>query len=357
MSVTNEIMLNRDERIIYALRSLYKNSGYTQFKMSKFEEYDLYGKNKDFLISDGVITFTDASGKLMALKPDVTFSIIKNSVDIPGYVKRVCYNENVYRMSEGTHDFTEIMQSGVECIGELDIYNIYEVLSLAEKSLEIIADEYVLDVSHLGFVDGLIKDAGDCDTDAVLKCIGEKNAHGLGELLDGRADKLKRLVGLYGGFEEIIPELESLNVNDVTDAALCDIKALARYLGDGEHIKLDFSVVSSMNYYNGIVFKGFVSGVPAAVLSGGRYDKLMKKLGKHSGAVGFAVYHDRLKYLEREVSNVKKPVLVLYSADTDTDKIIAEKNRLISEGASFDLQKTVADEGMYSRIIDIRAKG
>ena len=349
-------MLNRDERIIYGLRSLYTSNGYTQFKMSKFEEYDLYGKNKDFLISEGVITFTDASGKLMALKPDVTFSIIKNSVDIPGHVKRVCYNENVYRMSEGTHDFTEIMQSGVECIGELDMYNIFEVLSLAEKSLAMIGESYVLDVSHIGFVEGLLLDANSRDNDAVLKCIGEKNGHGLDELLGEKSEKLKTLVKLYGSFADVIPELEALNVNEITNAALDEIKELARLFGRSENIKLDFSVVSSMNYYNGIVFKGFVSGAPTAVLSGGRYDKLMKKLGKKSGAVGFAVYHDRLKYLGRDSALEEKPVLVLYDTKTDTDLILAEKRKLEADGVRFELQKTVTDKDLYSRIIDIRSK-
>lgn len=352
------IMLGREEKIIYSLRTLYRANGYTQFKMSKFEEYDLYGKNKDFLISDGVITFTDATGKLMALKPDVTFSIIKNSVDIPGYIKRVCYNENVYRMSEGTHDFTEIMQSGVECIGELDLYSICEVLSLAEKSLAIISDKYVLDLSHLGFVEGLLQDAEATDTDEVLKCIGEKNCHGLDSLLGKRSQKLKKLVSLYGSFEEIIPELEKLDVNDRTHSALEELAKIADIV-DGEKIKLDFSVVSSMNYYNGIVFKGFVSGVPSAVLSGGRYDKLMKKLGKKSGAIGFAVYHDRLKYIERDNMTLEKPVLILYSADTDVSVIAAIKQKLIDEGKAFDIQKTVTDESLYSDIIDVRttAKG
>ena len=73
--------------------------------MSKFEEYDLYTRNKDFLVSDSIITFTDTSGALMALKPDVTLSIIKDSADVDGSVKKVYYNENVYRVSKGTQSF------------------------------------------------------------------------------------------------------------------------------------------------------------------------------------------------------------------------------------------------------------
>ena len=78
MTFNNDVIKN-DEKAIFALRSLYQKYGYKQYKMSKFEEYDLYAKNKDFLVSDSVITFTDFGGKLMALKPDVTLSIIKNS--------------------------------------------------------------------------------------------------------------------------------------------------------------------------------------------------------------------------------------------------------------------------------------
>ena len=80
-----------------ALRILYSRYGYSRYKKNKFEEYDLYAKNKDFLISDSVITITDVGGKLMALKPDVTLSIAKNTRDEPG-IRKLYYNENVYRV-------------------------------------------------------------------------------------------------------------------------------------------------------------------------------------------------------------------------------------------------------------------
>lgn len=353
-----EMTLDRDEKLIYSLRSLYTTNGYSQFRMSKFEEYDLYGKNKDFLISDGVITFTDSAGKLMALKPDVTFSIIKNTESEEGTVKRVCYNENVYRMSDSTHDFTEIMQSGVECIGDIDTYSVCEVLMLAAKSLEITGENYVLDVSHLGYIEGLLEDAGECDRDAVIKCLSEKNQHGLEVILGEKADKLKKLAAVYGSFDEVMPELEALNINDATGAALSELKTIKSFLEkcDKFSIKLDFSAVGNMNYYNGIVFKGFVMGAPTAVLSGGRYDKLMKKLGKKSGAIGFALYHDRLKYLMGSVKK-DKPVLVIYNEDTDISKINEVKKQLADCGETFELQKKICDENRYSRVINLTEEG
>lgn len=77
----SETVLKKEEQVAFALRSLYKKYGYLPYKMSKFEPYDLYVANKEFLLGDGVITFNDTDGKLLALKPDVTLSIVKNSGD------------------------------------------------------------------------------------------------------------------------------------------------------------------------------------------------------------------------------------------------------------------------------------
>ena len=87
--------------------------------MNKFEEYDLYAHHKDFLVSDSVITFTDGSGKLLALKPDVTLSIVKNSKDLAAGVEKLFYTENVYRVAKGSRNFREIMQVGLECLGKV----------------------------------------------------------------------------------------------------------------------------------------------------------------------------------------------------------------------------------------------
>ena len=78
---------SRTEQVVQQLRELYRRYGYTQYKMSKFEPYDLYVHNKSFLVSEDILTFTDADGRLMALKPDVTLSIVKNAKEGAGLQK------------------------------------------------------------------------------------------------------------------------------------------------------------------------------------------------------------------------------------------------------------------------------
>ncbi len=296
-----DLSLSLQEKVIFGLRGLYRSYGYTQYKMSKFEEYDLYANNKDFLISDSVITFTDTNGKLMALKPDVTLSIIKNIKDRTGEVQKLFYNENVYRISKGNQSYKEIMQVGLECIGNISQEDIRQVIVLAAKSLQSISENCVLNVTDLDLLSQVIRQAEQAGVKAadILECVEEKNEAGLKklDLPENILTVLSALIRVSGTAAQALPELIE-TLEGLCDTAL--LQHLAQLIASIEDaqirnmLRMDFSVVSDLNYYNGIVFKGFVEGVPSAVLSGGQYDKLMKKMKHSSNAVGFAVYLDML---------------------------------------------------------------
>lgn len=296
-----DLYLSFQEKVIFSLRALYRSYGYTQYKMSKFEEYDLYANNKDFLISDSVITFTDTNGKLMALKPDVTLSIIKNIKDRSEDVQKLFYNENVYRISKNNQNYQEIMQVGLECIGDIDQEDIRQVIILAAKSLQCISKNCILNVTNLDLLSQVIRQAEQTGSKAadILVCVEEKNEAGLKKLgiPENILTVLSALIRASGTAAQVLPEL----INALKD--LCDttsLQQLAQLIVSIEDeqirnmLQVDFSVVSDIHYYNGIIFKGFVEGVPSAVLSGGQYDKLMKKMKHSSNAVGFAVYLDML---------------------------------------------------------------
>ena len=94
--MTQPKSLQKSEEVIVSdLRRLFRQYGYRQYKMNKFEEYDLYVENKRFLVSDSVLTFTDLDGHLRALKPDVTLSIAKNCAADTDTVQKLFYQENV----------------------------------------------------------------------------------------------------------------------------------------------------------------------------------------------------------------------------------------------------------------------
>ncbi|MBE6750345.1 MAG: ATP phosphoribosyltransferase [Ruminococcaceae bacterium] len=301
--IFNQNILKFDEKAVFILRELYSKYGYRQFKMSKFEEYDLYSKNKDFLVSDGVITFNDTNGKLLALKPDVTLSIIKNSQDAKGVTEKFYYNENVYRISESSHTYKEIMQTGLECIGEIGESEIFEVTELAAKSLSLIDKDFMLHLSHIGLINALFDEykVNESVADKITEAITEKNAGILKSLLsESQFNALKVLVKSYESTASALSAIESIAKSDASKSAFCELKSTVANLskiGFSEKLSIDFSIISQNSYYCGVVFKGYISGIASRVLSGGQYDKLMQRMGRSSSAIGFAVYLDTLERL------------------------------------------------------------
>ena len=338
-------ILSREERLIHSFRALCSRYGYRPYRMSKFEEYDLYANNRSFLPEGGVITFTDTNGRLMALKPDVTLSIARNLTPAPGESVRVFYDESVYRAPDRQLGFQEITQTGLEYLGEADAYAMGEVVSLAAQSLELIEPGYILDVSHMGFMAGLIDALGvDSRTRAeLMRAVSGRNAHGIRALCAAAgvsgapAERLCRASGLYGGLDGLLPTLGEMSVNSETERAvreLTDLRSVFEGFGILDRVNLDLAVTGDMEYYNGLVFKGYVPGVPAAVLSGGRYDSLMAKLGKSCGAIGFALYLNLLDRLyESEGAEYDADVLLL-SDGARPEALAAAARSLADSGKS-----------------------
>ena len=356
-----DYVLSSEEKAVFALRSLYKKYGYAQYKMSKFEEYDLYAKNKDFLVSDNVITFTDTDGKLLALKPDVTLSIIKNDKDNPEKIKKVYYNEHVYRVSKGTKSFKEIMQIGLECVGDVDDYSVVEVLYLAIKSLEEISSNCVLDLSQLGIVKCVLDYVGISQSakDDIVSCLNEKNLQGVkrvaeSEGLDGeKSTLLEKLVAVYGDVDKVYNQLDCFAVNQEAKAQTDRLKAIIeslKLLGVDSKVRIDFSVTSDFNYYNGVVFKGFVSGIPTSILSGGQYDNLMSKMGRKSKAIGFAVYLDEIERLYENKDFYDVDVAVKYG-NAPINKVNEAVSKLIGDGNTVFAGKDIPETLKYKQLI------
>lgn len=301
MTIDSDILKN-EEKISFALRSLYHRKGYAPYRMGKFEDYELYVKNKDFLPTSELISFTDTNGRLKALKPDVTLSIVRSARPEAGKVQKLYYDENVYRVSESSRCFKEIRQAGLECIGDVNEELIAEVLGLARESLRLISDGSVLSVSHLGIVGGVL-DALQLEPDTRRQALGfiaGKNLHELGALLRERgaekeaAERLLDLTACSGAPSEVLGRLHALAC---PPQALAHMERLLAKLGE-DGLRLDFSILGDMRYYNGIAFQGYVPGVPSGVLSGGQYDRLLHRMGKMGGAIGFACYLDKLERLE-----------------------------------------------------------
>ncbi len=355
------------ERAVSALRDLYSRYGYARFKMSKFEEYDLYARNKNFLRGDSIITFTGGGGKLMALRPDVTLSIVKNARS-GAASEKVYYTENVYRESKDSHEISEIMQVGLECIGEIDLYQTGEVILLAVQSLAAIGENYILDISHMGFLSALLDETGAKDDvrEALIGCIREKNAHGIAAVCkeagisDDAAARLTTAATIYGPFAQALVQLRAISTGEAENAALDELEAVHSVLdaaGCAAHVNLDFSTVNDMSYYNGIILSGFIEGIPNAVLAGGRYDNLLHKMGKDSGAIGFAVYLDLLERYNRAERGYDADILLLYDESTDAAALTKAVKMLGDSGKTVRAQRRIPEGFRYRQLLTMKDRG
>ena len=307
--------LQPKERASFALRALYEAAGCRKYHMGRFEEYGLYQENRSFLSSEQVITFTDLDGRLLALKPDVTLSIAKTAQPASGETLKYYYHENVYRPSAESHTFKEIAQMGLEMLGAVGEAQVQQAVGLAAKSLEQLGAAWVLELSHMGYLFGLLDALAvpEAARPALLDLLREKNAHELraaakaAGLDDAGADTLCALLTLCGGCEETLARAEAFCKNDRMRAAAAELRALTRSLSaEGGSVRLDLSLAGEMEYYNGLVFQGYLQGLPRPLLKGGRYDLLMQKFTPGADAIGFAVYLDELDRLSAPLPPVQQ---------------------------------------------------
>lgn len=342
----NLSFLYNDELTVLKLRKLYEDRGFKKFRMSKFESYDFYARNKDFLVGNRIITFTDLNGKLMALKPDVTLSIVKNA-DNTADRQKLYYTENVYRESKDIHEFKEISQVGLEVLGDIDLFQTVEIITLAIKSLLELDENAILEISHMGYTEGLL----DCLTNdthlrnELHKLFKEKNAHDLIKLAESNSlpkspvNTAVDVMSCKSSNDETIENALSNALNNRMQEAVKEVSAIFSLLKKTDldkHIRIDFSVTDDPGYYNGILMHGYVHSIPRDVLSGGRYDSLMSKMGKDkTQAMGFAIYFDALDRKLHVRNKIGTDVIVVYNENSDINILADFCNKLDSDGISY----------------------
>lgn len=351
--------LKPDERATLELRGLYEKYGYKKYKIGKFEEYSLYAANSDFLAGERVLTFTDLDGSLLAMKPDVTLSVINNTKATKDRSEKLYYIENVYRENKENHAFKEINQMGLEYLGKINKHSILEVIVLAAKTLKTIDSDYLLEISHMHYTVHLLE-ALQLKENVyleILNNIRQKNVTGVTQAaakagLDSKTTELLcQLPFLYGDMSKVIKKAKAMALND---EMLKDVAELEEYcsalrsLGYSKNIQLDLSMVNDIDYYNGIVFRGYIRSLPGCVLSGGQYDKALKLFKKNAGAIGFAVYLDELNKGEIPPAKYDVDAILIYDEEDSMASVIKAAKVLQKEGLSV-RSETEIPEGLRFR--------
>lgn len=335
--------LSKKEQIALSLENMYNKFGFTKYKMNDFEEYSFYMENEKFLDDNRIITFYSPSGKLLALKPDITMSIIKSCIKAADKTSKIYYNESVFRVPQNSDDFKEIHQIGVEYLGKISDYQTLEILNLAVKSLATIKEDFVLCFANIALVQNILADLNvtPCQKQNIIKLMQQKNIHDLLAYLKQQniddKNMLQNVLCISSKPTQGVAELKNIFANTKYTTEVNEIAVITERLTqivEEDKLSLDFSHISSTEYYNSLIFTGYIKGLATPVLTGGRYDNLLSKMGgKDMSALGFAVClssTEKLLDTEHQV-----PVKITYKETDSAIDLIKQANKLYNEGKAF----------------------
>lgn len=318
----------RERRLVQsALTHLFRQRGFSEVNTPEVEYYDLFAQSGNTIPQEQMLKITDRSGKLIVMRPDCTTPIARvAATKLKGAIRpqRLYYNQTVYR-SGMAHlgNSTEIAQCGVEIIGAGGLKPELEAIALAVDSLKACKLEHFhIEIGHAGFYQELISkmEMSEEVAEQVRNCIAGKNFAALNALLEDYRDQpawgaLRKLTRLYGGVE-VLDEAEQLSGGSETVTYLRELYRLLELAGYGPFLRFDLGMVSHMDYYTGVIFRGYVEGAGNEVVSGGRYDNLVANFGHVAHAIGFAVNVDSVAHCLPEVELPVPEAVVHFEPDS-----------------------------------------
>lgn len=288
------------------LSALFIGSGYSEVVTPSLEFYDVFSGSRSVMDDEYMYKLIDARGRILVLRPDNTTPIARVvSTKLKGFAPplRLFYNQRVFRVSPSlTGRRDEIAQCGAELVGVGGARADIDIITTAVAALQAVTPDFRFELGHVGFFNALIEDLpfGASEKQRIRGYIDSKNYASLSALLSPRAGEsaacraLAELPRLFGGAEVLDRALELAPGERAAEPVryLKTIYDTLCALGYEQNIMLDLGLVQQIDYYTGVVFKGYTHGLGEAVLFGGRYDELYEKFGAPMPATGFAVNVD-----------------------------------------------------------------
>lgn len=286
-----------------AIRTALEGCGYSEVITPAVEYFDVFAQANPELDQENMLKIIDRSGRICVARPDNTTPIARiaaTRLDDAALPVRLYYSQKVFRSVVAGHGHKgEFLQVGAELIGADGLEADKDILSAAFGALTGTgADNFRIELGHAEIYKALIEELGvdDQTAESVRRLIENKSFAALGDALAPYGDRpaakaLRAMPQLFGGME-VLDEVEALTGNVRVLGAVSYLRRLYKALdeaGYGSRIMIDLGLVHEMDYYTGVMFRGYIGGAGAAILSGGRYNALCAKFGKDMPAGGFGI--------------------------------------------------------------------
>lgn len=286
------------------LRKNFELWGYNEVQTPAFEYYDVFAHGIGSYRQEKLIKFIDSDGRILALRPDLTLPIARlvtsTHKDLT-FPLRFFYIDDAFGYDNPSARYQrQFTQAGIELIGDRSPYADAEVISMAIESLYIAGlSNFTIDIGQVEYFKGLVEEANLTEEqgEALRRGIDTKNMIEVENLLsDSKVnaelrEKILELPFLYGG-QEVLLKAKEFAANDRSRRAVENVGEIYKILcsyGYERHLSIDFSMLQEIDYYTGMIFKGYVMELGAPLLGGGRYDSLLAEFGYSTPSTGFAL--------------------------------------------------------------------
>ena len=319
-----------------AVRDALEERGYSEIITPAVEYFDVFAQANPELDQDQMLKIIDKSGRICVARPDNTTPIARiaaTRLDDAALPVRLYYSQKVFRSVSGDHGHKgEFLQVGAELIGADGLAADKDILSAAFAALSKTgADNFRIELGHAEIYKALIEELGAdaASSEAIHRLIENKSFAALGDALQPfgsrpAAKALSAMPQLFGGIE-VLDEVETLTGNVRVLGAIAYLRRLYQALdeaGYGDRIMIDLGLVHEMDYYTGIMFRGYIGGAGAAILAGGRYNALCAKFGRDLPAGGFGI---DVESVAESLQGASRPEV---ATRRDTVRIALTKGRL-----------------------------
>ncbi len=290
-------------KIEHGMRQACARFGFGEVMTPTFEHSELFTLRSGQGIVDEMYVFKDKGEREMALRPEITASVIRffvNELSTAPRPLKLYYVGNCFRYENPQSGrYREFFQLGAELVGSKNPETDAEVIALAINCIRSAGLEtYVVRIGHIGILKALVNnEIKDPKVAAeVLRMIDKEDWDAMGDMFDARAlprqlfDKITALADIKG-------EAELLNNLDQSEAAdyLKEIFSVLKLYGI-EDAQVDLGIVRGLDYYTGMVFEIDAPrlGAEKQILGGGSYTLSELFGGEPVFSTGFAIGIDRV---------------------------------------------------------------
>jgi ATP phosphoribosyltransferase regulatory subunit len=340
--------------------------GYEEILTPTLEYYDTVGAASATL-DNKLFKLLDKQGRTLVLRPDVTAPIarVASSLlkDDPRPL-RLMYHTSVFRAQEKEAGRNaEFIQCGVELIGVPSVEGDAEVIALAVASLKAAGvKEFKIAIGHVDFIEGLLEEIVEEEEkrDRLKERLHNSDYVGFRQDVDqlsiqeSEKNRLRGILKLRGGVERLA-DAEELTINGRARKAVRNLQQLWEALQAyqvTDHILFDLNLLSSLDYYTGILFEGYAADLGFPICGGGRYDDLLSRFGVENPSTGFAIKMDRLMQAsDMSAKNELPKVYIHYRPETREEAI---KKAMELRCQAIVVTGTESPAVVYDEVIDLR---